>query len=246
MEKKLLHQLPNIKAHLDDYLEFDSALLFKADFVTIFGGAIRDIVANQSDNINDIDILVLPKSNRYVCELLVNNGYKKYDLIKPNLVSIYKEIRYIFEPLTFINSNGKIVQLIRPTIHRGPDIEHMKIDYYKLLLNVDLTSSGLFYDGEDLYESVENSYILTKNRVTYKIPTAFMYDENRTYLRKRKLVDNGWDDSSGNKVVERSLKIDAIRQNMGEFLPIKTIANFKEKKRNILNANHEGRVWNVL
>ena len=50
-----------IKKRLDEYLEFDSGQIFRhCDLVRIFGGAVRDILADME--IHDIDILCGSKS----------------------------------------------------------------------------------------------------------------------------------------------------------------------------------------
>jgi tRNA nucleotidyltransferase/poly(A) polymerase len=64
-----------IKKSLSDYLEFDSDELFRSKFnlIRIFGGAIRDIIAEQP--IHDIDILCGSKALKYIEMILEQNGY---------------------------------------------------------------------------------------------------------------------------------------------------------------------------
>ena len=62
-----------IKQELDDYLEFDSNDLFKhTDLIRVFGGAIRDIIAEQP--IHDVDILVGSRSLNILETLLEIQG----------------------------------------------------------------------------------------------------------------------------------------------------------------------------
>ena len=55
LQEMAITQEDKIRKSLNDYLEFDSDELFKSKFniVRIFGGAIRDIIADQ--NINDVE-----------------------------------------------------------------------------------------------------------------------------------------------------------------------------------------------
>jgi len=190
-----------IKKHLDEYLEFDSDLLFDKmfiDFNVIFGGAIRDIVSGDFDKINDIDILSMPISTYHIFSALEENGYKKLNLVKPDIQSIYKNIKFIFEPITFMNKNQKIVQIIRPSHQNSGKgnigtFECGRDSFFNLLKNVDLSSSGLFYDGEDIFESVDGSYIHCKSKVFESHPSAMMFHTERTSNRKTKLVqEKGW------------------------------------------------------
>ena len=87
-----------IKQGLDEYLEFDSDLLFDRSFVDyacIFGGAIRDIVAGDADKINDIDIIGMPHSLYYLYSILEENGFKQVNLVKPDIFKMYKDIKFI-------------------------------------------------------------------------------------------------------------------------------------------------------
>lgn len=216
-----------IKKHLDHYLEFDSNLLFdkrRIDFVSIFGGAIRDIVANDQNTINDIDIIGLPLSLHWVATVLEENGYKKMNLVKPDLHTIYKKISFIFEPITFMNNNHKIVQLIKPhntNVQNRPPNEFQLIrqNYYSLLTNVDLTSSGLFYDGEELYESIKFAYTHCKSKIYEKIDYAMMYDSNRTHRRAGNLKWNkGWTEYKDDVLLNRAIKINHLKGETPKYI----------------------------
>ncbi len=227
--------LETIKFELDNYLEFDSSELFNKehiDLVSIFGGAIRDIVAGQPEKIKDIDIIGLPISLSHITDVLLKNGYTKMNLVKPELHLIYKEIKFIFEPLTYMNNNLKIVQLIRPhtvNVRNSPPNEYhlVRQNYYSLLSNVDLTSSGLFYDGEELFESVNYAYIHCKLKIFEKLPHAVMYNNQRTYLRAEMLMYKGWEELDDTTLVKRAMKIHRIKnqtlRNLDNYI-IKTIS----------------------
>lgn len=120
----------NIKEKIDDYLEFDSSKLFIDESVRIFGGAIRDTIAEQQ--INDIDILlgINPKSvidadkgrhiryNRLleIEEVLRSEGYIHHSSLSGrDLTSMYMLLSVIHEPRTWTKGK-KIVQLIRPSL----------------------------------------------------------------------------------------------------------------------------------
>lgn len=234
----------NIKDGIDNYLDFDSNEMFvSGDYITIFGGALRDIVAGQEDKINDIDILCLPVSKRSLENVLMMNGYTKMNLIKPDLNFIYKDIRYIFEPSTYINSKRHIVQLIRPTnsnciMNNHRTSSKIYENYYTLLKNVDLVSSGLFYDGNNLYESVNGAYNFCKNKITKTLDDALMYNINRTYLRKEKLLYNGWKDYDRcDEIYKRSLKIESLKINIDKFINIKTMCDFVESHNNTYSVD---------
>jgi hypothetical protein len=176
-----------VKKHLNEYLEFDSGLIFNNPL----------IVAGDGDKINDIDMVGMSRSVYKTYEILIDNGFKKIDLVKPDIYNIYKDIKFIFDPITLMNNNQKIVQLIRPSqVHiqqpKWDGVGTMRYSYFRLLKNVDLSSSGLFYDGEKIYESVKDAYTHCKAKVFEQCPDAMMYNINRTYERRRKLVDNKW------------------------------------------------------
>lgn len=218
----------NIKEKLDNYLDIDSDLLFNdkySDYICIFGGAIRDIISGDFDKINDIDILGMSKSIYYVYQILLENGYKKIDLINPNIYEIYKDIKWIFEPITLINNNAKIVQLIRPSQknikNKLGTFDCMFESYIRLLRNVDLSSSGLFYDGERVYESIPKSFTHCKAKVFEVLNNALMYNSQRVLNRMEKLHLNGWskiykNDNgelvSSNILALRKLKIQSIKR----------------------------------
>jgi hypothetical protein len=102
-----------IKEKLDEYLEFDSNLLFNSDnikvkkLVRIFGGAIRDIIAGQK--INDVDILVGSKTLSYIEDILTNQGYNYMESLGPkDLSAVYKDIKIINEPRTWVKDYKQI------------------------------------------------------------------------------------------------------------------------------------------
>lgn len=225
-----------IKNKLDEYLEFDSSYLFNNlgyDLISIFGGSIRDIVSGNSNEINDIDMLITSKSIKHIVNVIEQNGYTLMDLVKPDIQSIYKDIKFVFYPLTFMNANKKIIQLIRPSgvfnkkVVPGTE-DFTKLNYLMLLENVDLSSSGLFYDGYNLYESIEHSYLHCRLKKFEIIKDALMFDEIRTSNRISKLVyKKGWDMNIDDDILSnRYLKI----HKLGKFDYLaKPISEYKHK-----------------
>lgn len=117
--------MKRIKEKLDEYLEFDSDLLFNIipteetrvqckRLTRIFGGALRDIIAKQK--INDIDILVGARSIKALQKVLSDNEYTHMEsLIGRDISSLYHDINIITEPQTWVKCT-KIVQLIKPVV----------------------------------------------------------------------------------------------------------------------------------
>jgi len=227
-----------IKEILNNYLEFDSNKLFKkTDYLVIFGGSLRDIVSGSSDKIKDIDIMCLSKSRNIATDILLSEGYIRHDLFSPDIFMLYTNIKCIFEPKTFIKGN-KIVQLITPTNsnanyntsyghYNAKIFNDMKSNFFEILQNVDLTTSGLVFDGEELFESVRNSYYHCKNKYFHEITGTKMYNEDRIVFRKNNLYNKGF------KMVRhddikfiRSQKILSIRNT------IPTIKDLNIKLRN--------------
>lgn len=234
-----------IKEKLTEYVGFDINLLFNStDFLVVFGGAIRDIIQGiDVDKINDIDVLCLPESKRKAIDILLENGYVENGFVKKDLHTIYKDIKYIFEPKTFFKGS-KIVQLITPSgvlreqnlylhIKKGNTFydndkllyDDMTIPYYELLSNVDLSSSGVFFDGEVLYESIDKAIYHCKHRV-YEVNTdALMYNFSRTMCRVEKLKKNGWNEINNDMLLlYREMKIHDI---LKKYTP--TLGDYKTK-----------------
>lgn len=199
-----------IKQKLDEYLEFDSSKLFVDKLVRVFGGSIRDIIANM--DINDVDILTGSEANKILESILISNGYHHNDyLCGKDLTLMYNNIKVISEPRTFIKGN-KVVQLIRPSL-RNIDVKDVKFihrklyeeNFYKLLSNVDLSCCGVSYDGKNLFENVSNAVSSCLSK-TFLINYGYMYNENRIIHRKVKLMERGWKEVSD----IRDFKIESI------------------------------------
>ena len=192
-----------IKEKLDEYLEFDSKLLFNRTpigensikvkrLVRVFGGAIRDIIAGQP--INDIDILVGSKSSKLLEFTLKEQGYNYMESLAPkDLSSIYTDIKVINEPRTWMKG-VKIVQLIRPVIRvtRDSDLRYYERGFVDLIQNVDISSCGVSWDGENLYENYPNAIAHCQNFSFYINKNAKMYSHSRSVMRSYKFIERGW------------------------------------------------------
>jgi hypothetical protein len=192
-----------IKEKLDEYLEFDSNLIFNRvpieDYgiklkrlVRIFGGAIRDIIAGQT--INDVDILVGAQSSKLVELTLKENGYTYMESLTPkDLSSVYTDIHVINEPRTWMKGT-KIVQLIRPVIRvkRDSDLRYYEKGFVDLIQNVDISCCGVSWDGVHLYENFPNAIAHCQNLSFYVNRRAKMYSEKRSAMRSYKFIERGW------------------------------------------------------
>jgi hypothetical protein len=208
-----------IKEKLDEYLEFDSNLLFNRTpieeysiklkrLVRIFGGAIRDIIAGQP--INDVDILVGAQSSKLVELTLKEAGYTYMKSLAPkDLSSVYTHIQIINEPKTWIKGT-KIVQLIKPVI-KTTDLRYYEMGFVDLIQNVDISSCGVSWDGVHLYENFPNAIAHCQNLSFYINKMAKMYSRQRSSLRRYKFIERGWREIEMNDAaVARDQRIDNL------------------------------------
>lgn len=208
-----------IKEKLDEYLEFDSNLLFNRTpiekysiklkrLVRIFGGAIRDIIAGQP--INDVDILVAPQSSKLIELTLKEAGYTYMESLAPkDLSSVYTHLQIINEPKTWIKGT-KIVQLIKPVI-KTTDLRYYEMGFVDLIQNVDISSCGVSWDGIHLYENFPNAIAHCQNLSFYINKMAKMYSRQRSSLRRYKFIERGWREIEMNDAaVARDQRIDNL------------------------------------
>jgi len=230
-----------IKERLTEYLTFDYTKIINEDIdkCYIFGGAIRDSIANQK--INDIDILCLPNSMRKIESVLESNGYTHSTSIGMLHISqMYKEVHCIFEPhnwIKIVDGEVRIVQLLRPAFgggnldtsaisghSRGRSREKIKaefetLDYalHYLLGQVDISCCGVhFSHSYGLRESVKGaiSDCLTKNFRILK--DTEMYNPTRIVERRMKLQGREWKMSE--KSYERQFKLERLVGEKNYFL----------------------------
>jgi len=211
LQEMAITQEDKIRKSLNEYLEFDSDELFKSKFnlVRIFGGAIRDILAEQT--INDVDILCGSKALRYIESVLEQNDYQYMEMLNgKDLQEMYSEIHIINEPHTWIKGK-KIVQLIRPSFgFEGKDESFYRKGFSDLISNVDFSCCGVSYDGDTLHEDYPNAIVHCQSKVFSVNMRAKMYSMKRAQHRKSKLEDRGWKEIKDEKNINRELKIDNV------------------------------------
>lgn len=227
-----------IKNELDEYLEFDTNEIFEnTDYCEVFGGAIRDILADCS--INDIDFVALPQSKNELDTILRKHGYQFLeDYTSIDINEIYKDIRLIFQPITYINKNFKKVQIIRPSFYNSHTykimistmisknwvIQNHSKNFFDLMKEVDLSCCGVSFDG-NLKENYPKGIIHSMSRIFEINDKAGMFNKERTLKRKFKLIDKGfeeWDHLSNKRIeeynrikksIERKEKLNRIIKN---------------------------------
>jgi len=223
-----LQELKNkVEKRISDYIQFDVNEIFKvSDYITIYGGAVRDSIADK--DINDVDILCMPDSAKKLKDFLLKYDYTPLDLYDEDALNMYHGISLISEPWTLINNNKRIIQIIRPRFYTNKMSTYTQEyinAYYNLIKNVDFSCCGVFfeYDGNEtiLKESCKNgiSHCLAKTFETNEWAT--LYNHNRTLFREHKLESrgwynlknkNGWYENEYNRV-ERALKIIQLEFN---------------------------------
>lgn len=216
-----------IKDKLDEYLEFDSNEIFSCgDLIRIFGGAIRDIIAQKE--IHDIDILVGSRSVDNLMELLKSKGYYHYEnLIGKDLSKVYSDIQIINVPHTLVKG-PKIVQVIRPAtasellyspndkVKNSVSELHYKRGFQDLISNVDFSCCGLswkssIFDEGHLFENCPDAVLHAKNHVYVENKSAKMYSRERAVMRSHKLALRGWKQIGPNDVSSiRDFKLETI------------------------------------
>jgi hypothetical protein len=234
-----------IKKGLDDYLEFDSNLIFKEGDPLIFGGSLRDIIAGKE--IHDVDIIVGPYSCKPLINLLEFLGWTNFEGLYPkDIANLYTDIKIISEPVTFIKDK-KIIQLIRPVYFTGLDkhkrkphpTEEYKEVVFDLVSNVDLSPCGIAWDSNFLYECFPNAIVHAQLGVYYENKFAKMRTESRIMNRKVKLENRGWQPIH-DLVDLRDLKIQIITTDIYLDPKIKKIQNVN----NTIQEVKRGKVWN--
>jgi hypothetical protein len=178
---------------ISEYLEFDIREIFKlSDYITIYGGSVRDSLAEME--INDVDILCMPGSANKLKKFIEEKEYKRYELYDRDTLEMYNGISLISEPLTFLNPNRKIIQIIRPVFKNT--VEDYVSSYVSLIKNVDISCCGVFleFNGKELVlkEACKNAILHSLSK-TYEINNwAKLYNNDRTAFRDHKLTGRGW------------------------------------------------------
>ena len=193
-----------IEKKISDYIEFDVNEIFNlSDYITIYGGAVRDSIAGLE--IHDIDILCMPTSaQKLLFFLREQRGYDSLDLYDPDSLNMYHGLSLISDPWTLMNKNRKIIQIIRPryygTLGKSTEEEYRDA-YVNLLKNVDLSCCGVFLEHTDprleskklmLKESCKNGIVHCLSKTFQINEWAKLYTPDRTAFRDQKLSSRGW------------------------------------------------------
>jgi ribosomal protein S17E len=219
-----------IKEKIDQYLEFDSKKLFFDPMVRIFGGAVRDSIADEP--INDIDILCGSKSVKRLNFILQSEGYQFIEsLTTKDIASIYTDIHVICEPQTWVKGR-KVIQVIRPAAShilapQGTTIKDTKSfgTYYQmyqnLIYNVDISCCGVSYDGYHIYENYPDAVIHCLTKSFSVNSSAAMYSQKRIQNRIAKFIDRKWSQiPTTNLGIRRELVIQQILESKSlEYIP---------------------------
>lgn len=200
-----------IKNKLDEYMGFDSDKIFQqGDMIRIFGGSIRDIIANMK--INDIDIICGSKSAKSLHCFLESTGYQYVESLTPkDLSSVYTDTHIINEPHTYIKDGKSIIQVIRPTIHyyTSSDKKSVYTESINNLINeVDISCCGVSYDGYNLIENIPQAVDHCRCKV-YQVLETKMNVPNRLIHRREKMKSRGWEEIDGIEM-NREFKLNNI------------------------------------
>ncbi len=236
----------DIKKRLDEYLGFDSNELLRPKniivdgilrpekkfrqvvgepLIRVFGGAIRDSIADQK--INDIDLLIGSKMLHTVEAVLHKHGYVYMDSLTPkDIGAMYKDLRIINEPRTWLNTkNMAIVQIIRPVGFTAAN------PIAAVVQNVDISCCGVSWDGETLYENFPDAVIHCQTR-KYSTNYSGKMRTSRTSSRTWKLDNRGWKPIKSPQEA-RDLRIEAVL----EYPSIKFVE--EHGKQHIIMDNDE-------
>jgi len=191
-----------IEQKLSEYIGFNIKEIINddIDMIHIFGGAIRDILANKK--IHDVDILCMHESMRKIIPILEKNGYQMHSsLTSADIQSMYSTIHVIIEPKTFIkviNNEIRIIQLIRPghtkldnRDYRVKDISNALRNFYYVLGQVDMSNCAVHYSHtyglkESVYGAVQDCLAGHFDVLDTEMKT------DRYYSRKDKFISRGW------------------------------------------------------
>lgn len=210
---------------LSEYIGFDISEILEnenIDIAYVFGGAIRDIIAEKE--IHDIDILSLSNSVKNISKILKKHGYLyQNDLKLIDLENLYKDINIISVPLNFlkiVDNKIKLVQIIKPKGLTRNIIE-IKKTLEGILHNIDLSNCGLYFYHSKNYElvSINDAYYHCIFNTYQVYNKTSMYEVLRTNKRMYKLEQRGW--KLHNEDIEKDIirykKLDRINGTQMHF-----------------------------
>ena len=226
LNKKEMNLEEKIKNRLTKYLGFDYREIINEniDYAYIFGGAIRDSIANKK--INDIDILCLPNSKQKIIKIIKKNGYIQTDLVSKDTIEMYSKLRTIFEPFNYIkiiDNELRIIQLITPTSNLSNMESDVIRNFHNILGQVDMSNCAVhFSNAFGLRESYLGAINHCKHNVFEVLDTKMKTD--RFELRYQKFINRGWEELNEDnmKNIIRSDKLHNIIDDANKtkyFLP---------------------------
>lgn len=239
---------------ISNYLGFPASTLLEAgDYLTIFGGAVRDSLAGKE--IHDIDIMSLPKSAHLLSKKLEELNFKRVDLYDRVELELYKDIHLISEPWTFVDGK-RIIQIIRPTagLHGKDSITlGTYLDaLYSLLSDVDISACGVFLERDKdaiirLKESHPSAISHCRSLVFRRLRNNRMFGEERTRYRSMKLEERGWKDLTNNQNLkdERKIKLNGLDDLQKPEYDYK-FYNKKPNENNDLEKSFYGRAAHLI
>lgn len=206
-----------VKDRLDEYIEFNSDELFYKGDARVFGGSVRDSIAGM--DIHDVDIMCGSETNKFLTELLIEKGYIKLDKLSSiDMSSVYKDLKIINEPITFMK-NGKFIQLIRPSINlrsesnsksnskSNSDSNYNRYVVYdritELIRGVDISCCGVGYDKFGVREYYIDAIYHCECKVFETNDSQIMRNKVRFFDRVKKLKDRGWEELKEDITKER-------------------------------------------
>jgi|GEM_PF-6278693 len=183
-----LHE--QVKHKISDYLHFSIDKLLNNTDAVVFGGAVRDSIANL--DIHDVDILALPRATQTIASQLSVRGFIHLRMSNADIIKMYDGIKIINEPWTFVKGDT-IVQVIRPALGQFTDL---RLKFKEILANVDISACGVAYRQGELFETFEDEDISPikhcKEKVFVTLVDNIMHMSDRISHRKAKLFDRGW------------------------------------------------------
>lgn len=239
---KLTEITNKITKRISEYIEFDINEIFEqADFITIYGGAVRDSIAGL--DIHDVDILCMPKSAEYLRQFLINcKNYKILDFYDIDTLNMYKGISIIQDPWTLINEHNKIIQIIRPKFGDARKLDPYELytnAYYQLIKNVDLSCCGVYIEnyygnGILLKESCKNAIVQCLSKTFDINKWATLYNSDRTSFREHKLTKRGWVNLEPDHYTLKNNLTDSKEIKVNRLMKIASLE---------LDAGYEYKIW---
>ena len=226
-----IHELEQkIETKLSEYVGFDIKEIINEDMdaVHVFGGAVRDIIADKE--IHDVDILCMFESMRKMTPILERNGYFVHkSLTAADIQSMYSEIHVVIEPITYmkiIDNEIRLIQLIRPghtKLQRGVQNYNDKntgkslTNFFYLLGQVDMSNCAVHYSHSfGLKESFHGAVEHCIKGIFEVLDTEMK--TNRFEGRKQKMLDRGWSsiNNQSEATKKKLLRINKLNNIIGD------------------------------